>query len=78
MYGKGDADSPRGGPAQDKLYGGPGDDAVNAVDGARDLVINCGTGSQDRVFFDPDERAVVNSNCEIRNPSEGEPPNGPG
>ncbi len=44
----------------------------------RDLVINCGTGSQDRVFFDPDERAVVNSNCEIRNPSEGEPPNGPG
>jgi len=78
VSGNGAADSLRGGSGRDELYGGPGNDTVNAVDGVRDLIINCGTGTEDRVFFDPEDKAVVNSNCEIRNPSEGEPPPGPG
>jgi hypothetical protein len=52
-----------GGPGQDRLLGGPGNDVLNAVDNQADTRINCGPGRDvariDR-FIDPDP-----VNCEV-------------
>jgi hypothetical protein len=51
-------------PLLSNLFGGPGNDDVNAVEGARD-VIDCGAG-RDRVAFDAGVDSV--KHCEIKTP----------
>jgi Ca2+-binding RTX toxin-like protein len=49
-----------GGSGRDRLYGGAGNDTINAADGWRDQ-IDCGSG-RDRVTADRFD--VVSPNCE--------------
>ena len=41
-----------GGETDDSLLGGPGNDRLRAVDGYRDLVIDCGKGRRDKAWID--------------------------
>jgi Ca2+-binding RTX toxin-like protein len=57
-----------GGTGDDFLYGGPGDDIIDARDGegGNDFVSG-GTGT-DTCYFDPDDFVV---GCEVLNPTGG-------
>ena len=58
-----------GEPGRDTIYGGYGNDHINAeTDGELDFV-DCGKGSEDVAFFDRGVDEV--SNCEIENPPVG-------
>lgn len=51
---------------EDAVYGGRGNDYIEAKDGVKDT-INCGPGKRDVVFFDKGGIDAVGSNCEYRN-----------
>lgn len=53
--------------SEDRGFGGPGNDTIDAFDGNKDEV-NCGKGTRDKVFFDKGLDTITR-NCEIKRPN---------
>jgi Ca2+-binding RTX toxin-like protein len=53
--------------SEDRGFGGPGNDTIDAFDGNKDEV-NCGKGTRDKVFFDK-VLDTITRNCEIKRPN---------